>query len=126
MIALEPQFEVGNDAPDHGEFSLCRVGEVDLHMIFDDFRVDPREDLLLSVEEHHILVYNEKAISGCQSHAGTYYYPRVVHRPVVRVELLQARHWLALEIVHPDLLDIVLELADDYLGSAFDVVLLPS
>lgn len=93
-------------------------------MIFDDLGIDPDKNLLLSIEEHRVLVHNEESVSSYQLHACTDYHSRISQSPFIRVEFLQSCDGLPLKVVHPDFLNIVLEFANDDFGSTFNIIFL--
>lgn len=101
-----------------------RVGQVDLHVVFPDVRVNPREDLPLRVREDHVLVDDEEPVVSSKRGAGFGDGFRVEVGPFGVVRLLEPGDGFAVQIFSPDLKSGAFVLSDDDLGGPFDGLVL--
>jgi len=123
VVTLEPEFQVGHNAPDHGKFSLLRVGQVDLDVALADIRIDPGEDFFGLVEKDHVFIDDEVPVMAAECRTGIDYGLGVGVSLVTVVILLQLHDLLVFELIYPDLLKAGLGFAQDDLGGTLDVLL---
>jgi hypothetical protein len=77
-------------------------------VVLKNIRVNPSKDFPLSIEENHILINNEKSIVISKGTASIYYCLSVEKAPFAIVVLLELENGLVLQIINPNLKNIIL------------------